>query len=191
MRSTTVLVIAISALLAACSGGPAAPVTQAPGQTASPGQPTASPGQPTASPGQPTSPPIVGGGSVIHVVVASGPLAGTYDRTGIKYDCNTSATGSGATFLDMATTEGVSSLTFSSGVGGASVTSFYFNVIFGAPATSTDVLEIQTLVADSAQGSGTATLQDNGSTIKWTIDGTTEDGIGIQATVECGPVDRR
>jgi hypothetical protein len=127
---------------------------------------------------------------MVHVVVASGPLAGTYDRTGIKYDCNTSATGSGATFLDMAGTEGLTSVTFTSGEGGTSVTKFFFNAIFGAVATSREGLEISTLTPDSARGSGTATLQDSGSTIKWTIDGTTEDGVGVQATVECGPVDR-
>jgi hypothetical protein len=116
-------------------------------------------------------------------------LAGTYDGSGIKYDCNISNSGSGATFLDMEA-EGLSNLTFSSGEGGASVDQFYFGVTFGPTLASTGGLEIQTLTPDSARGTGTATLQDNGATIKWTIDGTTEDGIGVDATIECGPVDR-
>ncbi len=176
------------AFIAACGGGGGAT-----GQPTTPaGQPTTpAAGEPTTPPaGEPTTPAAGGTGSVVHVVVASGPLAGTYDRTGIKYDCNISDSGSGATFLDMETTEGLSTLQFSAIEGGATVTKFYLNIVFGPPMTSVDGVEIQTLVPGSERGSGTATLQDNGATIKWTIDGTTEDDIGVHATVECGPVDR-
>lgn len=124
-------------------------------------------------------------------MVANGPNAGTYDGTGTKYDCSTDAQGSGATFVNAAGTEGVTSLTFTSGEGGASPTKFYFQVLFGALSATTPFLEIQTLDPASARGSGTATLQDNDSTIKWTVNGTSADGFGVQATVECGPVDRR
>ncbi|MEO6349479.1 MAG: hypothetical protein ABIP53_02420 [Candidatus Limnocylindrales bacterium] len=176
-------------LIVACGGGGTVTPTTGVVPTLGGVQPTAV--TPTAV--TPTTPPVVSGAgtSIVHVVVASGPQAGTYDATGVKFDCNISPDGSGATFLDMAATEGVTSLTFSSIEGGASSTKFYFNVLFGAVSASQPVLEIQTLDPDTARGSGSASLVDNGSTIKWTIDGTASDGTGVQATVECGPVDRR
>ena len=182
MKLRTVLAfLAILALSVACGGqSPAATATPAPGNTAAPTGAAA------------TAPPLGGSGTAIaHVVVASGPLAGTYDATSIKYDCNTSASGSGATYLDLTVTEGLSSLTFASGEGGANPTKFYFQAMFGAVAADQPMLEIMTLVPEDARGSGTASLQDNNSTIKWTIDGTSADGIGVSATIECGPVDRR
>ncbi len=184
------LLLASAAIgLAACGGSPGQPTQQ-------PGQPTQQPGQPTPATGQPTpieptpAPTAVGGAgtSTVHVVVASGPRAGTYDATGPKVDCNISPNGSGATYLDMSAT-GLYTVTFSSAEGGASPTMFYFNALFGGPTSTEPGIEIQTIGA-SPRGSGTASLQDNGSTIKWTINGTGEDGVGVQATVECGPVDR-
>jgi hypothetical protein len=128
---------------------------------------------------------------VVHVVVASGPQAGTYDSTGEKADCNTSAGGSGATFIDLNKAEGVSGLTFSSAQGGTSPTMFYFNVLFGAVSATQPVLEVSTLDPSTPNGTGSASLEDKGATIKWSINATTKDGIGVTATIECGPVDRR
>ena len=176
LRSFPIMFAALI-LAAACGGG-------SPAATAAPGVPTNAPPQATSAP------PAGGTGSVIHLVVASGPQAGTYDATGVKYDCNTSATGSGATYLDMTVTQGVSSMVYSSGEGGANPTKFYFQVLFGAMSASQPTLEINTLVAGSTSGTGTASLQDNGSTIMWTINGTTEDNVGVSATIQCGPVDR-
>jgi hypothetical protein len=187
---TSFLIVAVLAVLSAC-GGQATPTIGAatPGGTTL--TPTAPPHGETVAPPPTAAPPAGGSGSTIHVVVASGPQAGTYDQTGAKVDCNTSASGSGATYLDMARTDGVGSLTFTSGEGGANPATFYFQVLFGSPAEfNAPALEISTLVPTSPDGSGTATLQDNGSTIKWTIDGTTADGVDVTATVECGPVDR-
>jgi hypothetical protein len=183
------VVVAALATLSACGGqSPAASaaraVTPGPGVTAAPPGATEAP-PPTAAP-----PGGGSGSSVIHVVVASGPQAGTYDGSGIKYDCNTSAGGSGASYLNPTGTEGVTTLLFTSGEGGANPAKFYFQLLFGAVSLSQPVLEIQTLDPADASGSGTASLQDNTSTIKWTIDGTTADGVDVSATVECGPVDR-
>lgn len=182
MKTTASLAI-LALVLTAC-GGPAPAATQPPAG-------------PTAA--APTSPPVIGGAgtAVAHLVVASGPLAGTYDGTGIKFDCNISPSGSGATYGDDAATEGLTSLIFSSIESGASTSTFYFQALFGVFPNS-QAVEISTLDPASPRGSGTATLQDNGSTIKWTINGTSADdpiagtdGVGVQATVECGPVDRR
>lgn len=176
--------LAILAIVLAACGGPTPAATQQPGGGT---QPPAG-----ATNAIPTSPPVAGAaGSTIHVVVASGPLADTYDATGVKLDCNTAAGGSGATYADITKTDGVTALTFTSGEGGANPAKFYFQLLFGAIAAQQAFLEISTLDPAFARGSGTATLQDNGSTIKWSINGTSADGIGVQATVECGPVDRR
>jgi hypothetical protein len=127
----------------------------------------------------------------MHLVVASGPQAGTYDQSGPKVDCNISASGSGATYQDLTRTDGVSNLVFTSGEGGANPAKFYFQVLFASESVlNAPALQISTLDPTNADGSGTATLQDNSSTIKWTIDGTTADGVNVTATVECGPVDR-
>ena len=127
----------------------------------------------------------------MHVVVGSGPQAGTYDSTGVKSDCNISSGGSGATYVDATKTDGVTGLSFSSVQGGASVTQFYFNVLFGPIDIHQPVLEIDLLDATAPSGSGTATLVDSGATLKWSIDGKTKDGVAITATIECGPVDRQ
>ena len=182
MKTATSLAI-LGILLAAC-GGPTPASTQQPGGATQP------PTGPTAA--APSLPPVIGGAgtAVAHLVVASGPLAGTYDGTGVKFDCNISPTGSGATYGDDAATEGLTSLIFSSIGSGTSSSTFYFQALFGV-FPSSQAVEISTLDPTSPRGSGTGTLTDNGATIKWAINGTSADGIGLQATVECGPVDRR
>jgi hypothetical protein len=133
------------------------------------------------------------GTSVAHVEVASGKLAGTYDASGSKLDCNMSPGGSGATFSDLAKAKGFNGLTFTSAEGGSNPAKFYFQVGFADPTAGIlqqPGLEVDTLTG-AAKGHGTAKLEDKGGTIKWTFDGATADGIGVKATIECGPVDRR
>lgn len=184
MRPAILTMSIVFAFLTGCGGQGAS--TTGPQATEGPG------GQPNATP---TAPPVVPGGgstSIAHVEVQGGPLAGTYDATGAKFDCNTAAGGSGATFLDMSAAEGkLSGLTFTSGEGGSNPAKFYFQALFGPVAMSQPVLEIMTLDPSNPRGSGTAQLEDKGATIKWTIDGTTADGVKVKATIECGPVDRR
>ena len=176
MRRAILMLCVLFAAVAACGQGSSATGSQAP---ASQG------GQPQATlPGG-------SGTAVAHLEVQGGPQAGTYDATGPKSDCNISASGSGATYGDTAKTEGLTGFLFSSGEGGASPAKFYFQVLFGAVTLSQATLEISTLDPTTAVGSGTAVLDDKGATIKWTIAGTTKDGAKINATIECGPVDRR
>ena len=176
MRRAILMLCVLSAAVAACGQGSSATGSQAP---------VSQGGQPQATlPGG-------SGTAVAHLEVQGGPQAGTYDATGPKSDCNMSATGSGATYGDTAKTEGLTGFLFSSGEGGASPAKFYFQVLFGAITLSQATLEISTLDPTTAVGSGTAVLDDKGATIKWTIAGTTKDGAKINATIECGPVDRR
>jgi len=153
--------------------------------------PQASVGQdPTDAP--PAAEPGGEGTAIAHVEVASGPLAGTYDHTGVKVDCNMSGSGSGATNLNLEETDGFTGLTFISGETGANPGKFYFQVIFADPdlgILEQPALEINLLDAATATGSGTAQLEDKGGTIKWSVDGETADGIGLKGTIECGPVD--
>jgi hypothetical protein len=187
MRSAILIVFV--ALVAACSGQTAtAPATATPPPPAS-----SDSGQPEATP--PASGDTGGTGSaVVHVEVLGGKLAGTYDGTSPKFDCNISPSGSGATFLDTTKTKGLSGLSFASAEGGAKTAKMYFQAQFGDPTAAflqQPALEIDTLVSGSAKGHGTATLEDKGATIKWTVEGATADGTGIKASIECGPVDRR
>ena len=189
MRPGILISLLVCAFVAAC-GSPAA--TGAPGTAGT--QPSSVSGQASPAPAQPTpTPPAanVGGAgtSIAHLEVASGPQAGTYDETGPKVDCNIASDGGGATFQDLAATEGLSGLTFIAGEGGASVTKVYFQAFFGA--IGGPYLEIVTLDPASKRGDATARLADKGNTIKWSIEGTTGEGVAIKATIECGPVDRR
>ena len=187
MRSA-ILILCV-ALVAACSGQSAtAPATATP-----PAAAASQGGQPEATP--PASGDTGGGGTTVaHVEVQGGKLAGTYDGTSAKLDCNMSPDGSGATFLDTTVTKGLSGLLFSSAEGGAGPTTFYFQAQFADPAAALlqqPTLEIDLLVPSSAKGHGTAKLEDKGATIKWTIEGAAADGTGLKGTIECGPVDRR
>ena len=82
-------------------------------------------------------------------------------------------------------------MTFISGEGGATPAKIYFQAYFGEVSASQPILEISTLDPATAKGKATAQLEDKGATIKWTLDGSTADGVTIKATIECGPVDRR
>jgi hypothetical protein len=184
------------AVVAACGGGsPAATGTPPPATAVAPqashaAAPTQAPANPTPAPVQSTPAVVGSSGVVVHVVVGSGPQAGTYDSTGAKEDCNTSPTGSGATYADATKTDGVTTLLFTADQGGANPTGFEITVSFGAIAVHQPFVEINTN-SSTPDGTGTATLEDNGATIKWTINGTTQDGVSVMATIECGPVDRR
>lgn len=129
-------------------------------------------------------------GAVVHVVVGSGPQAGTYDSSGAKADCNISPNGSGATYVDLNKPDGVDSVVFTAGQGGPAPTSFYFQVLFAPFSLNQPTLEIDTLDPTSPKGSASVSVEDKGATIKWTIDGMTKDGVPVTATIECGPVDR-
>lgn len=132
---------------------------------------------------------------VATINVQSGPVAGSQEATGPKVDCNISPTGSGATYLDVEKSPGLYTMTFISAEGGAGPKAIYFQALFDQDLENLSAdkpsIEVSTLDPTGPRGSGTAHLEDKGSTIKWTLTGTSEDGVGFTATIECGPVDRR
>ena len=185
MRATKPTALLIFAMLAACGGSSATTGPAGTTRTTAGNSPTAAP---QATPGGPAG----GTGAVVHVEVASGPQAGTYDKSGPKLDCNLGSTGSGATFLDTAETKGLTGVTFTSGSGtprrrstSRSRSPIRMSLLLQQPA-----LEVSTLDPSKPKGSGTAHLQDNQSTITWSFDGKTADAIGVKTTITCGPVDR-
>ena len=183
MRRLILILCATTALLAACGGG-AGPS----GPQASVGQ-----GQQEETQAPPAAEPGGEGTAIAHVEIANGPLAGTYDDTSAKYDCNMSGSASGATHLNLEETDGLKGVTFVAVEGGANPAKFYFQALFADPDAGLlqqPALEINLLDPATASGSGTAQLEDKGGTIKWSVDGKTADGIGLKGSVECGPVDR-
>jgi hypothetical protein len=50
--------------------------------------------------------------------------------------------------------------------------------------------EIDSRDPGSASGEGTVTIEDNGNTARVTITGTTAEGVGLEAAIECGNVMR-
>ena len=191
MRRTTAVMLLVLSIVAACGGQGAsgAPASAQPRVSPAAGQATPVPAPSTATPA--VANPGSRGTSIAHLEVGGGPQAGAYDGSAEKLDCNIGAGGSGATFFDLAATSGLAALTIISGEDGANPTKFYLQALFGAPSATQPFLEITTLDPSSARGQGKARLEDKGSTIKWTVDGTTADGVTIKATIECGPVDRR
>ncbi len=198
MRHLAVVVFLVIGVVSACGGG-AAP-TQAPAgaTTGVGGQPTPQGAQPTPAAVQPT--PQVGqpvpSTTTVVVTLTGGPDAGTYagsDNPNCAYG-----------FMG----ESVWSTSYSILEGAAMDELSEANFVYG-PSTSDSNLELQASVGigplfdpqnfreyeinpdfSDIGGTGTAEIQDGGNTavIHWT--GTTKDGVGIDATVNCPSVAR-
>jgi len=180
MRSTSTLTLVISVLLAAC-GGAAAP-------TAAPGQPTAAPGQPTVAPGTPTAPPVVQpGGGTVSVTLTGGADAGTY--TGSENpSCSFGLAAAGTWGTQYSTTEAgagqLCSVQMVVPPAGDSDAHFTMLVTIG-PLFDGNNYEI---TPDG--GTGSAQINDAGATAVIHATGTTEDGVGMDVTVNCPSVIR-
>ena len=180
MRPGIPILLLLIALLAGCgSQGSSATGTGQPAGSLQGGQST------------PTPPPAGAGGSVAHLEVLGGKLAGTYDSTGKKADCNWESNGSGADFVNIDATQGLNGLSFVSSEGGSNPGKFFFQALFAPFSLRQDTLEIDTSNPTKVLGSGKAQLDDKGATIRWTVDGMTADGTKMKGYIECGPVDRR
>ena len=194
MRYASVLIV-LAALIGACGGGGAA--TQAPGgSTPAPGQ-TTGPGATTA--GQPTpgdAPAPAPGGTTVTVILTGGPDAGTYTGTDDP-SCTNGFMGDNVWSTNFNIFEGAGLDELSEAI-----------FVYG-PSPSGDGQEVKASVGigplfdpedfreyeidpsyTDIGGDGTAEIQDNGNTAVIHFTGTTKDGVGIDATVNCPSVTR-
>ena len=198
--SASALVLAFA--LAACGGG-------GPTTTQQPGAPTVAPGQPTVAPGQPTPavPPPAQGGAVATVILTGGADAGTYTATGLEPNCSLGLIGPGGWGVQLtnlvATDTELGSLQLVAAAEGAADdenaffkgTQFLMTVTIG-PSLGTSSrnyeVAVRTEAADQeSSGTGSAQITDTGSTAVIHATGTTADGVGIDATVNCATVLRQ
>jgi hypothetical protein len=193
----TFAILAVAALvLGACSGG-AAP-------TAAPGGPTAAPGQPTPPPAQLTAPPAQGG-TTVSVVITGGEHPGTYVGSD-NPNCSFGFFAPDAWGTQYSVFEGIGPGQLSSvqlvyrPSGGGGEDEMFPGVtlkvtvgigpIFDTANGYTEYdIEVHTDPADSS-GTGTAQVSDAGATAVIHATGTTEDGVGLDVTVNCPAVIR-
>lgn len=135
----------------------------------------------------------------VHLVVASGPHAGTYDATMTDGGCSYGLTSAGAWgnqySVDKKDPKAFTSLQLivPDAKAAASGTSAFqltagFGPLFGSGAASYDVNTLPT--ANTKSGSGTVTVDDKGNTGTVTFDVKTADGIALKGTIECSAVMR-
>jgi hypothetical protein len=191
-RFMTVLLL-IPALVAACGGGGA--------PTAAPGQPTQAPGQPTQAPGQPTSPPAqttpapVGGATTVSVTLTGGAHAGTYTGTADPL-CSNGFMGEGVWGTQYSVFEGIEAGELSSlqliynPVGAQLKTTVGIGPIFDTANGYTEYDITFQYEGQDDSGTGTVQVTDGGTTAVLHVTGTTADGVGIDATVNCPAVTR-
>lgn len=198
MRFAAVASFVLSAVLAACGGGGAA--------TTAPGGQTTAPGQPTTG-GVATSAPTAGGqpgAGTAAVVLTGGDHAGTYsgsenpnctynffapDTWGVQYSLTESEPDQFSSLQIVHRPEG----------GGSDEDMFpgvatLVTVGFGDLLEPTyTVYEVELRSDDEESdigGEGSMTVNDAGSTAVLHFTGTTADGVGIDATVNCPAVTR-
>ena len=202
MRRTVVISFLLSAVLAACGGGGAA-TTGPGGQTTAPGQPTTG-GVATSQPssGQPAPQP---GAGTVTVVVTGGDDAGTYtgtDNPNCTYNFFAPDTWGAQYSITEAGPDDLSSVQMVHRPNGGGSDEDMFpgvatlvTVAFGDLLDSTTYREYEVeLRADDEEsdigGEGEMTVNDAGSTAVLHFIGTTVDGVGIDATVNCPSVTR-
>ena len=141
-----------------------------------------------------------GGGdaTIIDVVVTGGPAAGTYQRRSPKGTCSTNLTGNGAwgnQYSDPEINEGLSSLQLivdntAEAAGGTSqfLTTFTFGNFLSTDATT---YTYEGREGEDKKGkSGTVTVEDRGQSAKVTLLVEPEDGVKIDATIQCNEIFR-
>ena len=198
MRYAAFLIL-VTLSVVACGGGGSPTVTHAPGaSTVAPGQATPDAGQPTTA-AQPTpggAPAPAPGGTSVTVVLTGGPDAGTYTGSGDP----------GCAFGFMGADTWSANFTVFEGAG---LNDLSEAILVYGPSTTESNQEVKASVGigplfdpedfreyeinpdfSDIGGTAAAEIQDGGNTavIHWT--GTTQDGVGIDATVNCPSVAR-
>jgi len=136
---------------------------------------------------------------IIHLEVASGPRAGTYDAKMKDGGCSYGLAGAGAwgnqysvnskdprafTSLQLIVPD---AKTAAAGTSAFQLTAG-FGPLVGSGGTRYDVNKLPT--APTKSGSGKVTVDDKGNTGKVTFDVKTADGIALKGTIECSAVMR-
>lgn len=181
-------VLLLSMLIAACGGGA--------GPSATPGGPTAPPGQPTpalTAPPVATAPPA--GGTTVTVVLTGGAHAGSYTGTADPL-CTNGFMGAGVWGTQYSVMEGISAGQLSSvqliynPVGAQLRTTVGIGPIFDTANGYTEYEITFQYEGHNDSGTGTVQVADSGSTAVLHLIGTTADGVGIDATINCPSVTR-
>ena len=139
-----------------------------------------------------------GNAAIIDVVVTGGPAAGTYQRRSPKGTCSTNLTGGGSwgnQYSDPEIKKGLSSLQLivdntAEAAGGTSefLTTFTFGEFLSAGATT---YTYEGREGEDKKGkSGKVTVEDSGQSAKVTLMVETEDGVKIDATIQCNEIFR-
>lgn len=197
MRSLLGGLVIVGFMVGAC-GGPGVPTASLPGAPATPPA--------GASPATtPVQPPAAGAGTV-SVTLAGGPDAGTYTGSD-NPNCSFGLIGPGGWGVQYSISEAaadqLSSLQVVSAAPGMADdedaffegTEFLMTVTIGtlfAEGSREYEVAVRTEAADEeSSGTGSAQMTDNGSTAVLHATGTTADGVGIDATVNCPSVIRQ
>jgi hypothetical protein len=214
LRSRHLVLLASTALLAAACGAASATGTPAPtptpiGESPTPAGPTPTP-TPTIAPsrgatsgvttsGEPTSG-STAGGTTVTVVLTGGSDAGTYTGSNDP-NCTVGLIGPQAWGVQWSIEGGPKQLSsvqlVSAAPGKADDPSAMFqgtvmllSIVVG-PLLQGNTYEIDDKTDDTQdQGSGSVQVQDNGDTAVIHATGTTKDGVGIDATINCPSVNR-
>jgi hypothetical protein len=198
MRSISVGIVFSALLVGACAGG------TAPGGSGAPATPGAQPtdaAQPSAA-GPQSAPPAQPGGSVATVVLTGGPDAGTYTGNA-EPNCSQGLIGPEGWGVQYSTVDvdenGLGSVQIVSAAPGMEdhEDAFFDGVSFLMTVTIGPSLgensrdyEVEVSDGDDASGTGSAQIQDNGSSAVIRATATTEDGVTMDVTINCASIVR-
>ena len=189
MRSALITLACTALLAAACGGGGPATTTQPVGateppigQTSAP-QPTQAPPAATDVPPATTSEPPPATGDVATVTLTGGPDAGTYNATG-NPNCSDGFVGTGVWGAQLIDESGTSELTT-------------IQMVIPEEGIEDAHLNLSVTIGPVLSGTtyslfdvGTGDITDNGSSAVLHINGTTDEGVTIDATVNCAFITR-
>lgn len=195
---TRLAVLLASMLLVAACGGGSAGSPAAPGATSAPAGATSAPAGATSAPagGTPVAPPPAGGSATdISLLLSGGPDDGTYEAHSTDLTCSHGLIGEdswGNQYSD-GDVDGFSSLQLivDDATAAASGTSEFqvtvgMGVLFGDDYREYNINTRPD--APEQTGSGTVTIADTGTTARVTIQGETDDGVTIDALIQCNQV---
>ena len=143
--------------------------------------------------------PALGGDvkEIVHLVVAGGPKAGTYDASSERGGCSAGLTGPGSWGNQLSNPKDKDPAKFNSlqlivpdAKAAASGTDRFFLMVGFGPLSGRSAEYTVDTREKPGKGSGTVTVKDKGATAAVEFDVKTADGIGLKGTIECKSVVR-